>query len=100
MNGIRPASKFKEYLGDGAYVDFDGYSIILTTEDGISTTNSVVLEPGPLKIFEDWVERLRLEVGQTEPRTCVTCEGSGLFSKATRDEPEIKCDDCNGRGTE
>lgn len=100
MSGIRPHSKFKEYLGDGAYVDFDGYSIVLTTEDGISTTNSVVLEPGPLKIFEEWIERLRLEVGQTEPRTCVTCEGSGLFSKATRDEPEIKCDDCNGRGTE
>ena len=100
MSGIRPHSKFKEYLGDGAYVDFDGYSIILTTEDGISTTNSVVLDPGPLKQLEEWLERLRLEVGQTEPRTCVTCEGSGLFARATRDEPEIKCDDCNGRGTE
>lgn len=100
MSGIRPFSKFKGYLGDGAYVDFDGYSIVLTTEDGISTTNAVVLDPGPLKQFEEWLERLRLEVGQTEPRTCVTCEGSGLFARATRDEPEIKCDDCNGRGTE
>jgi len=100
MNGIRPHSKFKGYLGDGAYVDFDGYSIILTTEDGIDTTNVVVLDPGPLKLFEEWLERLRLEVGQTEPRQCVTCQGTGWLSKATREEPAIQCDDCQGRGTE
>ena len=35
----------KVYLGDGAYVDFDGYALVLTTEDGISVTNTVVLEP-------------------------------------------------------
>ncbi len=97
--GIRPHSKFKEYLGDGAYVDFNGFAIILTTEDGIDTTNTVVLEPGELDRFEKWVERLRCEVGQTEPAACSTCDGTGLFAKASRDEPEIKCDDCNGSGS-
>lgn len=35
----------KRYLGDGAYVEFDGFQIVLTTENGISVTNTVALEP-------------------------------------------------------
>lgn len=35
----------KEYLGDGCYVDFDGYGLRLTTENGISITNEVYLDP-------------------------------------------------------
>jgi hypothetical protein len=35
----------KVYLGDGVYVEFDGFSLVLTTEDGINTTNSIVIEP-------------------------------------------------------
>jgi hypothetical protein len=35
----------KVYLGDGAYVDCDGYAIVLTTENGIAVTNTIVLEP-------------------------------------------------------
>ncbi len=38
-------SKYKEYLGDGVYLDFDGFHIILTTEDGVSVTNTIFLEP-------------------------------------------------------
>jgi hypothetical protein len=38
----------KRYLGDGAYVNFDGFDLILTTEDGISVTNRIVLEPSVL----------------------------------------------------
>ena len=55
-------SMVKEYLGDGAYVEFDGFGIVLTTEDGISTTNRVVLEPSVLKAFESYVTRLRAEL--------------------------------------
>lgn len=29
---------------------------------------------------------------------CTTCEGSGLYLKSTWDNPEIKCEDCNGTG--
>lgn len=40
------AEKFpRAYIGDGAYVAFDGYALVLTTEDGISVTNTIVLEP-------------------------------------------------------
>jgi hypothetical protein len=35
----------KEYLGDGAYAEFDGYGIRLTTENGYETTNTIYLEP-------------------------------------------------------
>jgi hypothetical protein len=35
----------KLYLGDGVFVQFDGYSFVLTTEDGIRVTNTIVLEP-------------------------------------------------------
>ena len=34
----------KRYLGDAVYVDYDGYHIVLTTEDGISETNRICLE--------------------------------------------------------
>lgn len=34
----------KEYLGDGCYVEHDGYALKLTTENGIETTNEIYLE--------------------------------------------------------
>jgi len=35
----------KQYLGDGAYYEFDGYGVELTTSNGIVTTNTLYLEP-------------------------------------------------------
>ena len=35
----------KQYLGDGVYADFDGYALVLTTENGIDTQNTIVIEP-------------------------------------------------------
>lgn len=36
----------KTYLGDGAYVEVDDFGdVVLTTENGITVTNRVVLEP-------------------------------------------------------
>jgi len=34
----------KVYLGDGVYATFDGDEIILTTENGIIITNTIVLD--------------------------------------------------------
>ena len=48
----------KEYLGDGAYVDFDGYALVLTTENGIHVTNRIVLEPEVYSALVRYVERL------------------------------------------
>jgi hypothetical protein len=56
-------SDSKSYLGDGVYGAVDGFgSIILTTEDGISVTNRIVLEPEVLDTFLRYLERLKAAV--------------------------------------
>lgn len=53
----------KAYLGDGCYVDFDGYALWLTTEDGISTTNTIALEPEVYQALLDYVTDLKEDRG-------------------------------------
>lgn len=55
----------KAYLGDGCYVAFDGYALVLTTENGISETNRIVLEPEVYRALMAYVKRL----SQTEETT-------------------------------
>lgn len=43
--------KEKQYIGDGAYAEFDGYSVVLTTSDGMCNTNQVCMEPEVVKNF-------------------------------------------------
>lgn len=49
---------YREYLGDAVYVAFDGYHIVLTTEDGISATNTIYLEPLVLQALRRYVDGL------------------------------------------
>jgi hypothetical protein len=52
---VDEVNKYKEYLGDSVYANFDGYHIILTTENGIpeDPSNEIFLEPNVLQnIFE------------------------------------------------
>ncbi len=35
----------KLYIGDAVYVEMNGGDLVLTTEDGLSVTNRIVLEP-------------------------------------------------------
>ena len=51
----------KEYLGDGAYIEYDGYVYSLTTEDDIGTINIIFLEPEVL-------DRLRSDTAKTESK--------------------------------
>lgn len=48
----------KVYLGDGAYCDFDGYALVLTTENGIETTNTIALEPEVWLALKAYVQAL------------------------------------------
>lgn len=52
-----PSGPFtKQYLGDGVYVAIDCGRIVLTTEDGISITNAIILEP---EVLAELIEYLR-----------------------------------------
>jgi hypothetical protein len=48
----------KTYLGDGVYVSHGAYNgeIVLTTENGISATNTIVLEPEVLAALILWLK--------------------------------------------
>lgn len=48
----------KSYLGDGVYVDWDGYALILATENGITTTNRIVLEPEVFRALVAYAQRI------------------------------------------
>lgn len=46
----------KVYLGDGVYATVDDYGVVtLTTENGIETTNRIVLEPEVMRALERFV---------------------------------------------
>lgn len=51
----------KRYLGDGVYVTCDGYYLWLTTENGISVTNRIALEPSVYAALIEYVDALREE---------------------------------------
>lgn len=49
----------KDYLGDGVYAKFDGYALVLTTEDGVSVHNEIVLEPSVIAAMTRYIDRIR-----------------------------------------
>ncbi len=51
----------KMYLGDAVYAEFDGWDVVLTTTDGISTTNRICLEPEVLAALDEYLKGLRGE---------------------------------------
>jgi hypothetical protein len=48
--------KHKQYLGDGLYVGYDDYHVWLYTDNGISITNEVALEPEVIDNFIAWLK--------------------------------------------
>lgn len=60
----------KKYLGDGAYVDFDGWALVLTAENGIMATDRIVLEPAVWANLERYVAELKAAVGDAEAKRC------------------------------
>lgn len=80
----------KTYIGDGVYVEFDGYGLVVTTEDGIRVTNRIVLEPDVynslLQFHAKLVDQLAAEMPPPDPKlvpgeNCPTCDGY-ILSKA------------------
>ncbi len=47
----------KEYLGDSVYVRYDGWMLVLTTENGVEASNTIYLEPSVWKALMRFVAR-------------------------------------------
>jgi hypothetical protein len=56
----------KTYIGDGVYAEWSGYDVTLTTENGIATTNRIVLEPEMVEHLVRWLAVARQQA--TEDR--------------------------------
>lgn len=48
----------KTYIGDGIYADWDGYALTLTTENGISVTNQIIIEPREWRELERYISAI------------------------------------------
>ena len=51
----------KTYLGDAVYARFDGELIVLTTEDGISATNTIYIDSEVLAELIKFVKKIQSE---------------------------------------
>lgn len=55
---ILAGQETKDYLGDSVYADFDGYCVVLTTENGYGPSNTIVFEPEVIEAFQRYIKRL------------------------------------------
>lgn len=65
----------KVYIGDSVYAEFDGYGIVLTTENGYpdDPRNRIVLEPSVYESLIQYVEGLKRKMqAQAQKETTVT----------------------------
>ncbi len=57
----------KVYLGDSVFADFDGYHIVLTTENGLpgDPSNTICLEDQVYIALENYTKQLKVDVKKT-----------------------------------
>lgn len=50
----------KQYIGDSVYAQFDGYHIVLTTENGLPTdpSNTIALEPAVVHALAEYMREV------------------------------------------
>lgn len=57
---MKEESKHKSYVGDGVYLDIDTFEcLVVTTENGMCVTNTIIFEPETYQAFIEAVDRLR-----------------------------------------
>ena len=49
----------KVYLGDAVFARYDGFSVWLTTENGIEATNTICIDPEVAQALIDYIELIR-----------------------------------------
>jgi hypothetical protein len=75
----------KHYLGDSVYVEFDGYHIILTTDNGLGPSNTIYVEPPVLAAFEQYVAELKRGIASLT--TQALCEPAKDAKKSNTSNP-------------
>jgi hypothetical protein len=53
-----PGCEQQTYLGDSVYAGFDGYNIVLTTNNGLGANNVICMEPAVLNALDLYRKRL------------------------------------------
>jgi hypothetical protein len=56
--GLPDDVKYRIYIGDGVYAGWNGYAIVLTTENGERVKNIIYLEPEHYLTLRLWFENL------------------------------------------
>jgi DNA-directed RNA polymerase subunit RPC12/RpoP len=70
----------KSYLGDSVYAEIDEYGVLkLTTEDGLSVSNSIYLEPEVYEQLIGYVDRIKSE----KEYKCLDCGVKLTYNKAS-----------------
>jgi hypothetical protein len=46
----------KIYIGDSVYAEYDGFGIVLTTENGRGPSNTIYMEPEVVRALVDFVD--------------------------------------------
>jgi hypothetical protein len=54
----------KEYIGDGVYADTEYGEIVLTTENGIDVSNTIVLGPYEIRALLKFIEKVTNSKGE------------------------------------
>jgi hypothetical protein len=91
----------KEYLGDGVYVNYNGWAIVLTAEDGIRVTNEIFLEGSVFQALADYVKRLKTSPELDSPSQSLD-RIDGILAEAKAEdahsrEVEDVCGSCGAR---
>ena len=50
----------KQYLGDSVYADFDGFHVVLTTENGIGPSNIILIDDTVLAALFSYARSVKL----------------------------------------
>lgn len=51
----------EDYLGDGVYIKFDGYQMILMANDHRNPTDTIAIDPAVFKRLLGYAERIGLK---------------------------------------
>lgn len=72
----------KIYLGDSVYAEYDGWDIILTTNNGMGASNTIILEPYVLDALDLFRNSIALKSTDHSDQNAKALESAQAFEKA------------------